>query len=343
MKRLPVKPTVAITLGDPAGVGPEICASCMMDKEIYEKVNPILVGDKKTLEKALRLKNCDYPIQIIEYPSQGNYQYGVINLIQTDCQIEDDEITYGEPSVAGAKMAHSLIIKAIELGKVGGVDVISTSPINKETFAQAGFTEKDHTAIFKKYYGNITTTSMFHCKELKVFHYTRHMSLKQAIEALDVDQIVASVKKINATLQGVGVKHPVIAVAALNPHASDNGMFGDEEEKFLIPAVAKCREAGLNVEGPVPADAVFYLQRNGNYDGVLTLYHDQGHIACKTYDFEKSVSLTFGLPFMRTTVDHGTAYNIAGKGVASYENLKEAILVGAEYWRLQNVVPQGHK
>ena len=335
MEDLVVRPVVAITLGDPAGVGPEICADCMMDKEIYYKVKPVFIGNEKVIEKALALKKCEFPIHLIEQPSQGVYEYGTIDLIETDCGISESEIEYGKLSIDGAKMAYSFVIKGIELAKKGLIDVISTSPINKEAFSMARFTEKDHTAIFKKYYGNVETTSMFHCLELKVFHYTRHMSLKNAIESLDVNKLVKSIKKIDTTLKKLGVEKPLIAVAALNPHASDNGMFGDEEEKFLIPAIKKCSEEGIIVEGPVPADAVFYLQRKGNYDAVLTLYHDQGHIACKTYDFDRSVSLTFGLPFVRTTVDHGTAYDIAGKGIASHQNLKEAVLVGAEYWRMQ--------
>lgn len=335
MKDLIVRPIVAITLGDPAGVGPEICADCIMDKEIYDKVKPVLIGNKRIIAKALELKKCKFPIHIIEQPSQGIYKYGTIDLIQTDCDILGSEIEYGKFSIDAAKMAYSFIVKGIELAKQGLIDVISTSPINKESFSMAGFVEKDHTAIFKKYYGDVATTSMFHCLELKVFHYTRHMSLKNAIQFLDIDKVAKSIKKINITLKNLGIEKPVIAVAALNPHASDNGMFGDEEEKFLIPAIRKCREEGLIVEGPVPADAVFYLQRKGNYDAILTLYHDQGHIACKAYDFERSVSLTFGLPFMRTTVDHGTAYDIAGKGIASHQNLKEAVLVGAEYWKMQ--------
>lgn len=335
MRSLAIKPIVAVTLGDPAGVGPEICASCMMDKEIYAQVNPVIIGDEKALAKALQLKKCNFPINSIKHPSQGLYEYGTVDLVQTNSAVSNNEIEYGKLSIDAAKMAYSFISKAIELAKGGEVDVVTTCPINKESFSLAGFAEKDHTAIFKKHYGDVAATSMFHCLELKVFHYTRHMSLKNAIQALNVDKIVSSIEKINITLKSIGIKNPVIAVAALNPHASDNGMFGDEEEKFLIPAIKKCCEKGIKAEGPIPADAVFYMQRKGNYDGVLTLYHDQGHIACKTYNFEKSVSATFGFPFMRTTVDHGTAYDIAGKGLASHENLKEAILVGAEYWRMQ--------
>ena len=156
-----------------------------------------------------------------------------------------------------------------------------------------------------------------------------------AIHAVDTEQLIRSIQQVEQTMKALGVNHPRVAVAALNPHASDGGMFGSEEELYITPAVNACREQGIDVSGPVPADAVFYLQKSGQFDCVLSLFHDQGHIACKTYDFEHSVSLTFGLPFMRATVDHGTAYDLAGKGTASYENLKEAIMVGINYCHKQ--------
>ncbi len=177
---------------------------------------------------------------------------------------------------------------------------------------------------------------MFCCDKLRVFHLTRHMSLLNAINSLNIDEIVTKLSQIDATLKRIGIEHPRIALAALNPHASDHGMFGDEERLFLEPAAAICQKTGMNVTGPVPADSVFYQALNDRFDGVLSLYHDQGHIACKTYNYQKSVSATLGYAFMRTTVDHGTAYDIAGKGIADCENLYEAIRVGTVYWKLQN-------
>lgn len=324
------RPIVAITLGDPAGVGPEICVSCLMDQEVYRCTAPVLIGDEAVLRKAMEIKNCDFRLNRIAEPEEGRFEYGIMDFIQTEHGAGYD-FNYGEVSRDASLMARSFIRRAIELGREGRVDVIATAPINKEGFAAAGFSETDHSAMFKKEYPDLKTTSMFHCRELRVFHYTRHISLKQAIEALRTDTLVKALDQIHRMLRSVGIEQPVIAVAALNPHASDNGMFGDEEVRFLIPAVEQARLMGIDAVGPVPADSVFYLQRQGHYDGILTLFHDQGHIACKTYDFERSVSLTFGLPYVRSTVDHGTAYDIAGKGIAGCENLKEAVLVGAEY------------
>ncbi len=334
MKTNDARPLVVVTMGDPAGVGPEICAGCMTDGDILKQVRPVVIGDRGILQRALDLQGSKFQIHPVRSPEEGGYQFGSIDLMETDHGVTE-EIVFGSPSVPAAKMAYSFILKAIELGKQGSTDVITTCPINKEYFVRAGFGEKDHTALFRKHFGGVPTVSMFHCRELRVFHYTRHMSLKNAIAALDVDKLVECMKGIHTTLRGIGIASPRIAVAALNPHASDHGLFGDEEEKFLIPAIRKCVEMGIRAEGPVPSDSVFYLEKRGVYDGVLSLFHDQGHIACKTYDFEKSVSLTFGFPFMRSTVDHGTAYDIAGKNTASYENLKEAILMGAKYWKMQ--------
>ncbi len=341
MRKEHFKPKVLITMGDPAGIGPEICACCMADREINRHTRPVLIGDEAALRRAMAIRNINgIRVNRIESPEEAVFEEMVseeavseeatVNLIQPH---EDYavEIPFGEMSVQGADMAYSYIVRAIEAARLWEADLVVTAPINKESFHQAGVPQKDHTSIFKSYYKEARTVSMFHCRELCVFHYTRHMSLKDAIAALDVQRLAQTIAEIHAVLKSFGVEKPRIAVAALNPHASDNGLFGEEEAQVLEPAIERCLEQGITVYGPVPADAVFYLQKQGKYDGILSLFHDQGHIACKAYDFERSVSLTFGLPFMRSTVDHGTAYDLAGKGTASYENLREAILVGADY------------
>lgn len=323
-------PIMALTMGDPSGIGPEICVGCFGDEELYEKSRPMLIGDKHEMEKAISLLNSNLELNLIENPEDARFEFGKVDLIQTD-HGQSEEIVYGKPTKAGSVMANSFILKAIQLGKAKLVDGIATSPISKEEFTNAGYTETNHTAIFAREVTGYTTISMFHCNEMKVFHYTRHMSLLNAIKALDTEKITETFVKVHNAMQRVGFDNPRIAVAALNPHASDNGMFGLEEKEIIEPAVEKAKEQGINAFGPIPADSVFYQHRNGSYDAVLSLFHDQGHIACKTYDFENSVSLTLGYPFVRTTVDHGTAYGIAGKGIASYGNLKAATLVGAEY------------
>lgn len=324
---------VLLTMGDPAGIGPEICACSMADEQVCAQGQVVLIGDEKALRRAVKIRGLEgVRINRIRQPQEGIFEAGVINLIQP-YQDSEQEIPFGAMSLEGARQAYAFIIKALELAQPWQAELMATAPINKDGFRLAGIPEKDHTQIFKKYYKGVPTVSMFHCRELCVFHYTRHMSLLDAIRALDTDRLVQTIEEVHQTMTELGCPAPRIAVAALNPHASDGGMFGREEETYLAPAVRICREKGIQAFGPIPSDAVFYLQRQGQYDCVLSLFHDQGHIACKTYDFEHSVSLTFGLPFMRATVDHGTAYDLAGKGTASYENLKEAILAGIGYCR----------
>lgn len=329
------RPRVLLTMGDPAGIGPEICACCMCDREVTDYGKVVLIGDGRALQNAMEIRRLSgYKLNRIQQPQDGCFENGVINYIQPYDDLEQ-EIPLGKMSIEGAKLAYSFILKGLELVQKWDAQLMVTSPINKDAFHLAGIPEKDHTEIFKRHYKGIPTVSMFHCRELCVFHYTRHMSLMNAIHAVDTEQLIRSIQQVEQTMKALGVNHPRVAVAALNPHASDGGMFGSEEELYITPAVNACREQGIDVSGPVPADAVFYLQKSGQFDCVLSLFHDQGHIACKTYDFEHSVSLTFGLPFMRATVDHGTAYDLAGKGTASYENLKEAIMVGINYCHKQ--------
>lgn len=324
------RPFVSITMGDPAGIGPEICVGCLSNPEVYKNVRPVLIGDEELLRRAMRLKGCDYKINPIKDPRSGIYEVGTIDFLPVSCEAGRD-FEYGQPSTDAAVWAYHFFEKSIELGKQGLVDAICTAPINKEMMKKAGFAQTNHTSILKYFIPGVLPTSMFHCRELKVFHYTRHMSLRSALDAINVPGLVKSLHSVQEVMQSIGYENPRIALAAVNPHASDNGLFGNEEQEFLKPAVEQCRKEGINVTGPIPADAVFYQQKKGLYDCVLSLYHDQALIACKTYDFEKTVSLTFGYPFVRSTVDHGTAYDIAGKNIVNSENLDSAVLTAAYY------------
>src|SRR5690606_37114472 len=206
-------------------------------------------------------------------------------------------------------------------------------PIHKEAIKMAGCPHPGHTEIFGALTNSKYALTMFHCHNMRVFFVSRHMSLRDACDYATKERVLEKVKQIHQGLSELGLEKPEIAVAALNPHASDNGLFGTEEADHLIPAVEAARELGIHAVGPVPADSVFFLHNRGNYDAVLSLYHDQGHIACKTLDFEKSITITWGLPFMRSSVDHGTAFDIAGKGIAGSVSMKESTLVAIDYWK----------
>lgn len=323
------KPLIGITLGDPAGVGPEIVVKALAKKEIYDVVNPVVIGEKKILEKALELTGLNLRLNPVESPREGKYQWGSIDFI--DLKNLETEIPMGQVSPLAGKAAFEFIKKAIELALNDEIDGVATAPINKEAIHGAGINFIGHTEMFTELTGSKNTLTMFQVQNLRIFFLTRHISLLKACTQVTVDRIAKTLFLCEEALHTLGFEKPRLAVAALNPHGGEGGLFGDEEVKEIIPAVEQARARGLRVEGPIAADSVFYLANKGYFDAVLSLYHDQGHIAAKMLDFERTVSVTTGLPFIRTSVDHGTAFDIAGKGVASSISMEEAIKVAGDY------------
>lgn len=330
-----IHPLIAITMGDPTGIGPEICVGCLKNPEIYKQVRPFLIGDMELLMRAMQLQECSLTVHVIHNPQEGKFKYGTIDLLPVDCDA-DRNFTFGHPTPDAAFWAYHFFAKSIEYGKSGQIDAICTAPINKEMMKKAGFAQTNHTAILRHFFPEIVSTSMFHCRELRVFHFTRHISLRKALDSIDTQKLAQALREVNGVMKSIGYQKPRIALAAVNPHASDGGLFGNEESDFLKPAAELCRKEGIDVSDPIPADAVFYQQRKGLFDCVLAMFHDQALIACKTYDFENTVSLTFGYPFVRSTVDHGTAYDIAGKNIVDSRSMEAAVLTAAYYCRLKN-------
>ena len=326
----PSKPITAITMGDPAGIGPEIVVGTMLDKGLREYCNPFVIGSKAILERGAKTIGKKVAYHIIDDPSQAKYELGTIDIIETG-QYDIEAIRWGEISQAAGQMAMDWIMKSIELGQNKKVDAVSTAPIHKQAIKMAGVTQPGHTEIYQDETQSPYALTMFSCHKLRVFFVSRHMPLVDACRYANKDRVVEFVENIDYELKKIGIKKPKIAVAALNPHGGDNGLFGTEEIEQLIPAVKAAQNKGIDAVGPVPADSVFHIGKSGVYDAILSLYHDQGHIACKTLDFEKSVTLTFGLPFIRSSVDHGTAFDIAGKGIAGYVSLIESTKVVSEY------------
>ena len=240
----------------------------------------------------------------------------------------------GKITAYGGQHAFAAVKKAIEETLNKRFLAVVTAPINKESLRQAKVPYLDHTEMFTRMTGSSNTMTLFVTGPLRVFFYSRHIPLKDVAAALNPEALDSAIANSCRYLEQIGIAGPRLAVAALNPHGGERGMFGEEEIILLVPAVKRARAAGLKVSGPVPADSVFHLAKEGTYDGVLSLYHDQGHIATKTLDFHRTVSLTMGLPFLRTSVDHGTAFDIAGKGEASEISMVEAIRAAAKYaWR----------
>lgn len=324
------RPVTAITMGDPAGIGPEITIGAMLDRELHECCKPFVIGSIAILEKAAKVLGRKVKYNKINEPEEAKYEYGTIDVIETG-DYDTDSIEWGKVQKLAGRMAIDWIMKSIELGMKKQVDAVSTCPIHKEAIKLVGIKEPGHTEIYQHRTNSPYALTMFSCHKLRVFFVSRHMSLVDACHYATKNVVLENVINIDKELRKIGVQNPLIAVAGLNPHNGDHGLFGTEEITELEPAVKAAKEMGINAVGPCPADSVFHIGKSGKFDAILSLYHDQGHIACKTLDFEKSVTLTFGLPFIRSSVDHGTAFDIAGKGIANEVSLIESTKVVAEY------------
>lgn len=324
------KPVTAITMGDPAGIGPEICVGTMLDESLREVCRPFIIGSQAIMERAAQVLGKDLRYHPISDPAEARYQLGVVDIMETG-DYDTDSILWGKEQALAGQMAIDWIMKSIELGLAGKVDAVSTSPIHKGAIKLVGIKEPGHTEIYQNQTHSPYALTMFSCHKLRVFFVSRHMSLVDACHYATKEVVLENVINIDKELRKIGLENPLIAVAGLNPHNGDNGLFGREEIDELEPAVKAAQAMGINAVGPCPADSVFHIGKSGKYDAILSLYHDQGHIACKTLDFEKSVTLTFGLPFIRSSVDHGTAFDIAGKALANPISLIESTKVVSEY------------
>ena len=325
------KPVIAVPMGDPAGIGPEIVLKALNAPEVFETAACVVIGDRKILEQAMtwpdipRLK-----INVIASPKDGVYEQGILNLIDLD-NINMSDFRLGEPSKMGGRASYEYIEKSIRLAMAGEADAVATTPINKVALHMAEVPYIGHTEIFAALTGTQDPLTMFEVRGMRVFFLTRHVSLRRACDMVTKERVIDYVHRCKAALKQLGVEDGVMAIAGLNPHSGDNGLFGDEEIRFLKPAIEELKAEGCKVEGPVGADSVFHLAQHGRYNSVLSLYHDQGHIATKTLDFERTIAITAGMPILRTSVDHGTAMDIAGTGKASAVSMIEAIRLAVKY------------
>ena len=324
------KPIIAVTMGDPAGIGPEIVAKSIADKATFDVARCIVIGDKKVMEKAIEIVGADLKVNVVDSPADGDYSYGVLNMIDLD-NIDMSRFEYGKINSMCGQAAFDYIKKSIEITMDKQADAVATTPINKESLHAAEVDFIGHTEIFGALTGTADPLTMFETNGLRVFFLTRHKSLRDMLDDIKKDRIIDYVERCTDALRRLGVKEGTMAVAGLNPHSGEHGLFGWEEVKEIAPAVEELKERGFNVAGPVPADSVFHQAAQGRFNSVLSLYHDQGHIATKTLDFDRTISITNGMPILRTSVDHGTAFDIAGKGIAGAVSMEEAIRLAAKY------------
>lgn len=328
---------IGVTLGDPAGIGPEIVLKALLHQKIWKRVPIVLFGDMVALETVFSIIRKKLPVKVISHPSAFTFPSESIYLV--DSNVLNSPFEFGKINGLCGQSAYRAILNAIDWAFHGWIDGIATAPIHKESLQLGGCQEIDHTEILKaevsRKYGmpQNSVMTLFVTGKLRIFFLTRHISLAEVPKAITPELLVKTIPRCLQFLKQLGIRNPSLAVAALNPHGGEGGLFGREEMEVIVPAITQAQKEGHSVHGPIPGDSVFYLARTGEFDGVLSLYHDQGHIAAKTLDFHKTVSFTMGLPFLRTSVDHGTAFDIAGKGVANETSMVEAIWACAKYAR----------
>ncbi len=314
-------------MGDPAGIGPEICAKAVTNPEIQLLANCIVIGDRKAMRKALKTK---LEINSIKKVSQAKFKKGVIDVFDLD-NINVSRLKMGQVSKYAGKAAIEYVEKAAELAMAKEIDAVVTGPINKEAIHKAGYKYQGHTELLAAKTKSKRPAMMFVADNFWVMLATTHLPLKDVSKKLDKKKLIHLIQLAHETLGKARGKKPRIGVAGLNPHAGESGIFGNEEIKIIAPAIAEAKKLGINVKGPISPDAIFYLAKSGVFDMVIAMYHDQGLIPLKLLSFNISVNVTVGLPIIRTSVDHGTGFDIAGKGWANPTSLIEAIKVAAHF------------
>ncbi len=322
-------PGIAITMGDPAGIGPEIVARTLADPGVAADARCVLFGDARVMERALAVTGLPLELRVLRSPLEAKAGAGEIQLVDL-ANADPAAYSAGKVSALCGRAAWEYVDAATRSALAGQVAAVATAPLNKEAIAAARVPYLGHTEMLAALCGVSNPLTMFETLGLRVFFLTRHVALRTACELVTRPRLVDCLQLCAEALARLGLQG-MIAVAGLNPHCGEHGLFGDEEGREIEPAVVEARRRGLAVDGPVGADSVFHLARTGRYAAVLSLYHDQGHIACKTLDFERTVSLTLGLPFLRTSVDHGTAFDIAWQGKASAVSMSEALAAAARY------------
>ena len=323
-------PIIGITMGDPTGVGPEIIAKVLSHESTFRFCHPVVLGDRNILERAMKLLNTPLPVNEIETIAEENMQSGTLTLLPFS-NIPLDKAAYGNPTKACGEGMVTYIKEAVRLASEGFIDAITTAPISKKAMSDAGYTYPGHTELLAEVTGSNDYVMMLAGEKLKVALVTIHCSLQEVFRLLTIEKIFKTIRITNAAFQDFfGKASPRIAVAGLNPHAGEEGLFGSEERTIISPAVERARQSGIKLEGPLPPDTLFYHAARGGYDAVVSMYHDQGLIPLKLLHFEDGVNITLGLPLIRTSVDHGTAYDIAGTGKANPSSLLNALKVATE-------------
>jgi 4-hydroxythreonine-4-phosphate dehydrogenase len=323
-------PLLAITMGDPAGVGPEVIVKALEHDEVWRACRPVVIGDAQWMSQAAQIVGSARAVQRIVNIAEAGTREAIEVL---DLANVPASFVRGRVSAEGGRAAYEYIEQAVRLALSRQVEAMVTAPLNKEALHAAGKQYAGHTEILADLCGIKGTVMLLTCERLRVSHVSTHVSLREALARLTSERVMRVIQLTHDALVRMGIAAPRLAVAGLNPHAGESGLFGDEEEKIIAPAVRAAQRAGLNVAGPFPPDTIFWRATQGEFDAVIAMYHDQGHIPMKLLGFFDGVNVTLGLPIIRTSVDHGTAFDIAGTGRADERSMVAALLLAAKMAR----------
>ena len=329
------KPIIAISMGDPAGVGPEITVRSLSERSVFDMCRSVVVGDARVMRKACETTGINLDLRIITDVAESQFDYGVMNVVDLH-NVDLQQFVYGKISAMAGNAAFEAIERVIALALERKVDATVTGPIHKESLNLAGHHFSGHTEIYAHLTGSKNVAMLLVDGAFRVIHVSTHVALRKACDLVKKERVLRVISLLHDACRTFGVERPRIAVTGLNPHASDGGLFGDEEEKEIVPAIREAQQLGIDVRGPIPADTIYSMVAGGVYDGCVAMYHDQGHIPFKLLGFVwdkemeswgqiRGVNITLGIPIIRTSVDHGTAFDIAGTGTADHSSMIQAI------------------
>lgn len=323
------RPILGVTMGDASGAGPEIVVKVLTQPYIRALCRPIVIGDAATFRQAARIVGSDVPIRSIDGVAEANFDEHIIEVLDLR-NIDLTRLVHAKVDAMTGQAAYECVVKAVELALEGEIAAIVTSALHKEALNLAGHHFAGHTEILAHLCGVKSVTMLLVAGDFRVSHVSTHVSLRDAIDRVKKQRILEVARLTNEALRRMDIAEPRLAVAGLNPHAGESGLFGEEEELEIRPGVEAAQAEGMNVVGPIPPDTVFFRMKQGQYDAVVAMYHDQGHIPTKVLAFDKGVNVTLGLPIIRTSVDHGTVFGKAGKGTARPDSMIEALKLAAK-------------
>ena len=322
-------PLIGLTLGDPTGVGPEVVAKTLTHREIYEKCRPLAIGSSSALQRIINICGLGQQVRNVDSVEDATFEFGVIDVLDP-WGVDHSDLIFKEPTAEGGAAAATAVIEAVKLAYAGKIDGLATAPLHKVAMKMAGFDYPGHTEIVGEFSESPDPRMMLVAGSLRVIHVSTHVSLREAVDLVKTPRILEAIEILHQALQDLGIEKPTIAVAGLNPHAEVGDHFGPEDSHEVAPAVEQACAAGIDAQGPLPPDTVFSRAAGGEYDGVVAMYHDQGHIPVKMLGIHEGVNVTLNTNVIRASVDHGTAYGRAGDNRADETSMRLSMLVAID-------------